>query len=331
VKKKTPPKPAPLPSLRSATLHRRWILFLVLQANANDAVRRLLAIDDLPCPSDSELDAMRTEHAPPKGFNPLSEKHAASVAFIQKLGVEPLFRQHPEVNEAVGILRHPRPRELAEAALILGVPAAPIARMLKAHLHHEVTARSVETYRQTFFNTSAVVRGQLKVLVEARVRLAVRRAVSGEDDEVSARKAIAADPRTIASALPSSPIALQAVFLALGLSPGRQELGEVIQQMETLAVIRAGQALLRGEPDDGQRAEAFTGVLRQIQGIKEMVVVPDAELQKKLTGISLRTDTRPVVTAAQLMARGDQVTVDLMPVGSVGSDLGGDVEDEQAG
>jgi hypothetical protein len=100
--------------------------------------------------------------------------------------------------------------------------------------------------------------------------------------------------------------------------------------METLSVIRAGQALLRGEPDDERRAEAFTGVLRQIQGIKEMVVVPDAELQKKLTGISLRTDTRPVVTAAQLMAKGDMVTADVAPIYDREANLGGDVEDEQA-
>jgi hypothetical protein len=200
--------------------------------------------------------------------------------------------------------------------------------MLSTHLHHEVTPRAIETYRQTFFNTSAVVRAQLKVLVEARVRLAVRRAISGEDDEVAARRAIAADARTVASALPSSPIALQAVFLALGLSPGRQELGEVIKQMETLAVIRAGQALLRGEPDDERRAEAFTGVLRQVQAIKEMVVVPDAELQKKLTSISLMTDKRPVVTAAQLLAQGQMVTVDVAPIYEREADLGGDVERE---
>jgi hypothetical protein len=111
---------------------------------------------------------------------------------------------------------------------------------------------------------------------------------------------------------------LQAVFLALGLSPGRQELGDVLRQMETLSVIRAGQALLRGAPDDERRAEAFTGVLRQIQGIKEMVVVPDAELHKKLASISLVTDPRPAVTMAELMAQGDQVTVDLMPVGWLG-------------
>jgi hypothetical protein len=317
--------------MRSATLHRRWVLFLILQGHQNELVRRLLAIDDLPCADDAELDAMRAEYTTPKGFKPLSERHAPSVAFLQHVGLESLFREGPGVKEAVSILRHPRPRELAEAALVLGVPAAAIARMLTTHLHHEVTPRAIETYRRCFFDTSVVVRAQLKVLVEARVRFAVRRAISGEDDEVAARRAIAADARTIASALPSSPIALQAVFLALGLSPGRQELGDVLRQMETLSVIRAGQALLRGEPDDERRAEAFTGVLRQIQGIKEMVVVPDAELHKKLRSISLMTDNRPAVTMAELTAQGDQVTVDLAPIGMVEADLGGDVEDEQAG
>jgi hypothetical protein len=34
---------------------------------------------------------------------------------------------------------------------------------------------------------------------------------------------------------------------------------------------------------------------------------------------------------AELTAQGDQVTVDLMPLGSVGSDLGDEVENEQTG
>jgi hypothetical protein len=316
--------------LRSAILHRRWVLFLLLEGHTTEAVRRFLQVDDLPCPDDAELDAMRAENPPPKGFKPFSGKHVASVAFIQKLGLEPLFRQHPEVNEAVDILRRPRSRELVESALIIGVPPTAIARMLTAHLHHEVARAGIEAYRRCFFDTSAVVRAQLKVLVEARVRLAVRRAISGDDDEASARRAIANDARTVASALPSSPLALQAIFLALGLSPGRQELGEVIKQMETLAVIRAGQALLRGEPDDERRAEAYTGVLRNVQAIKEMVVVPDAELHQKLRTLALRTDKTPVITAAQLIAKGDMVTVDIAPIYEREPDLGGNVEDERA-
>jgi hypothetical protein len=72
--------------------------------------------------------------------------------------------------------------------------------------------------------------------------------------------------------------------------------------------------LLRGEPDDERRAEAYTGVLRNVQTIKEMVVVPDAELHKKLRSLMLRTDERPVTTAAQLMAKGDMVTMDIAPI-----------------
>jgi hypothetical protein len=64
---------------------------------------------------------MRTEYAPPKGFKPLSEQHAASVAFIQKLGLEAVFPKSPEVEQAVRILRRHRSRELVEAALVVAV------------------------------------------------------------------------------------------------------------------------------------------------------------------------------------------------------------------
>jgi hypothetical protein len=329
VKKRTA-APPPLPPLPSASLHHRWTLALVVQGQRNEAVRRQLERDDLPSPADSELDEMRAAYPLPKAFKPRDEKHTLSVAFLRKLGLEPLFSSDADAAQAVAILRRHRSREAVEAALIASVPTVVAAQLLKVHVRHDVAPKAIDAYRRFFFDTHSVNRSQLRVLVEARVRLAVQRAVAGDDDTAAARRAVAADARMQACALSSSPIALYSVLLALGYSPGRPEIAELLRQMESLSAIRAGQALLRGEADDERRAASYAAVLRTVEEIKEMVVMPDMEIQKKLRTLALRTNDTPLLTVDELRARGEGVTTDIAPLFERDADLSREVDDEES-
>jgi hypothetical protein len=328
--KKRKGAPPPLPPLPSASLHHRWTLALVVQGLRNEAIRRHLERDDLPSPADSELDEMRAAHPVPKGFKPHDEKHAASAAFLGKLGLEQLFRANVDVEQAFTLLRRHRSREATEAALIAVVPATVIVELLHVHVHHDVAPTAIDTYRKFFFDTHAVNRSQLRVLVEGRVRLAVQRAVAGEADAAAARRAVAADARMHACALSSSPIALYGVLLALGYSPGRPEIGELLRQMESLSAIRAGQALLSGEVDDERRAASYAAVLRSVAEIREMVVMPDMEIQKKLRTLALRTNNTPLLTVNEIRARGEGVTTDIAPIYERDIDRSDGVADEEA-
>jgi hypothetical protein len=328
VKKRAPPTPPP--SLHPVRLHGRWVRYLLLAESSNDVVRQYLALDCLPCPDDAELDAMRAECVPPKRFRPRDKTHGASTAFLQRVGVRELFQPGDDVEQALTILRRPRSREAAESALLVGTPEAVVAEIMSLHLRHKVTPQAVTTYRRTFFDTSSVARGQLKVLVEEHVRLVLKRAASGIDAEAAAVRGVVSDARSVACTLPTGTLSLRVVLLALGLPTGKQELGVVIGQLENLAVLRSGEALLANGPDADRRAEAFVGVVQKLLAIREQVVVPDALLQKKLATISLRTDGTPIVTAAQLRAQGDEVTVDTMPIYPGEADFTRDVEEEQA-
>jgi len=326
--KKKSPLPPPLPFPYTPCLHRGWLLYLLLSEPANDRVRGILASDNLPCPEDVELAAMRAEHPPPRGFKPNNEKHAPSVAFLQNVGLESLFRKSPDVEHAVAILRRPASRQFVEAMLIVAVPSAAIVEALNIHLHHKTSPKGVETFRRLMFNVRAVGRGELKLLVEARVRLALERARSGADEEV-VRRAIASDARTTACSLAATPISWHAVLLKLGFPPGRVNLVEALSQLENLAVIRTGEAMHRGEPGDEREAAAYAVVLRQVRDVKETVAIPDVELRKQLHAFRLKTNPTPVVTMNELLAKGDGVSVDIMPLGELQADLGGDVVDEQ--
>jgi hypothetical protein len=281
----------------------------------------------LPCPEDIELAAMRAEYPPPRGFKPHDEKHAPSVAFLQYVGLESLFRKSPDADQAVGILRRPASRQFVEALLIVGVPTAAIAETLNVYVHHKVSPKAVEIFRKFMFNVRAVGRAELALLVQARVRLALERASSGADAK-AVRRAIANDARTVACSLPATRLSCQAVLLKLGFPPGRTKLAEALDQLESLAAIRTGEAMLRGDPDGAREATAYAGVLRQVRDVKETVAIPDLELQKQLRAFVLKTEDKPLPTVAELQTASVGVTVDLMPLGDFGVDHGGDVEHE---
>jgi hypothetical protein len=245
------------------------------------------------------------------------------MAVVKELELEPIFRDTPEWRDALVVLRHARARELVEAGLIIDVPLAALAATVGSKLHHNVSADAIVLYGKIFFDTNAVVRSQLRVLVQARVRLAVQRVVTSDEDEVSARRAIVSDARTVAVSLPASPLSWAAVLLSLGFRPSRQELAQVVDRMGELAAVRAGSSMLRGEDGDERRAESYANILEKMRQVRETIAMPTDDLQKKLTRMNLVTDATPIVTASELLARGDNVAVDLMPSTPVEMDLAG--------
>jgi hypothetical protein len=112
--------------------------------------------------------------------------------------------------------------------------------------------------------------------------------------------------------LPATPLAWSAVLMSLGYAPKPLELADVIGQMESLAVVRAGESLLRAEPGDERRAEAFVGVLEKIHAIRETVISPESELTRKLTSFRVLHDNKRLASVQELRARGDEVSVDVL-------------------
>jgi hypothetical protein len=296
-------------TLRPVGLCTRWLLVLLLRGQSNDAIHAALVADDLPCPTDAELDHLRTEHVP-KPFRPTSAKHKS---LLVKLGIAPFFQNTPEAEQALVLLREPRARELVEAGLIVGVPQTAIEQTLPALGQLALSSAAIELYEKIFFDVSAFTRAQLRVLVHARVRTAVMRMASHPEDEPAARRAIDSDARSVAMALPASPLAWSAVLMALGHAPSKFDLARVVRQMESLAVQRVSDALLRGGADDDRRAVGYIGVLEKISTIRAAVVPPDAALLNKMSVLRLRHDTQTLPTVGDLRAAGNEVTVDMGP------------------
>ncbi len=284
---------------------------LVLMGYGDDDVRRSLRYDLLVEPEDAQLAAVRAGLRPPKAFKPLDESHLPSCGYLLELGLEEWFRMTPDARDAVAILRAPRQRELVEAASILGAPVQAVVLALEKLFQLRVRPSTVLLFQRLFFSTSTMSRSQLRIVVERHVKNIVGR-VSGEDER-AAQRALRADSRILALVLPNTSLAWGTVLLAQGWSVPKQELGLLLSQLEQVAVVRAGQAVLRGNREDAKRADSYVSVLQKVHAIREGLATPTDVLMKGLSTFRLQTSEASVPTIAELAGGCDNYTVDLNP------------------
>lgn len=133
----------------------------------------------------------------------------------------------------------------------------------------------------------------------------------------------------LAVSMSKSPLGLDVLLLAAGLSPGRRELSRALVELENVTTTRVAQALLRGGRDDDKRALGFTNVLRGLREIHTGATSPQDELAAKMRQFRLKTETQKMPSVADLRARGDDVTTDVVPAIDPRTDMSGPRDDER--
>jgi hypothetical protein len=272
--------------------------------------------NDLPVPPAEDLARVREALKPPKNFRPTSTSHKPSVAFVERLGLTPCFRNTPEWQRARYILESSsRLRALVESGLIAGVPTKELVKVVRLTLHEDLSEDDVALFSSMFFDVESVSRSELRVHVATRVRSAVMRSVGANADDGAVAHLVESDARCLAATLPSaSKISWCSVLLALGYAPSRIDLPKVLDHVADLAAMRAGAMVLRGGVGDEEVAERYASVLMKLKQVRSTISVPDEELYKGLAKIALRTDGTSVVTASELLARGDGLAVNNLPL-----------------
>lgn len=297
------------PRLRPvARLDASWLRFLLLEGLSDAEVTDALVSDDLPAASVDELRTFRMALDVPLNFDPSDSRHISTQAYLHRHGVALFYQPNGEAAAAVlRLLRAARPRELVEAALLVDVPVRAVVVALDKYLGFSTDASTIEAYKPTFFNIDGLSRAQLRAAVERRVRVGVTRVV-GDDDERAVQRAVAADGRVVAANLPRTRLTWASVMTALGWQPAAQDVSRTLNDLENLALIRAGEALARGAEDDARRAEGYVGVLERLRALRDGLVDPNETLVKTFGRLRLVQDASSTLTVGEMMERGDEVS-----------------------
>ncbi len=307
-----------LPALLVVRPDRRFIEALLLEGHSPAFIERVLGNADLPVPTVAELDSIRSGLPPtPKAFKPRVASHKPSAGYIARLGLLSYFRETPEWQQARAVLAAPRVREVVESGLVLSVPLDQAGHIVRLQLRHHVSPGALALYGAMFLDVSSLARSQLRVVVRERARLAVLRVHGDDAAEEAIARAVEADARVLATTLPSSKLAWGSVLLQLGFQPNRIDLANVIDHVADVAAVRAGTMVLRGAPGDEEVADRYTHVLATMKNVRATINAPDLELHQALAKFTLKTDDRPVMTVAQLRARGDEVSTGSMPTRTI--------------
>jgi hypothetical protein len=202
-------------------LHSRWTLWLILAGLSNYAIHDVLAEGALPCPSSGDLDRRRATNQPPPGFGLKAPFTTQTTNYLMALRLDRLAAGASDARRAVDILHMPRVREFVESALILRVPGAPIASLARQLLDVSLTEGAVRAYGDLFLRLDVLSTAQLKIAIEDRVRLGLRKVASKDSDPSSLARAVAEDPRVVATK-ESSLTAWPVVLATMGLSVSSQ-------------------------------------------------------------------------------------------------------------
>lgn len=295
--------PETLASARLAPrLDSRWIRFLITSGRSDAQIERDLANDNLSPVSAADLASLRAELVAPKPFKPTDEDHQPSQSFLRAHQLAPLFLQTQERDAALRILRSPRHREVVEAALVVGVPETALCRLLAERVGFQTTVEAVKCFAATFFDHTCVTRAELQVLVHERIQQELSRVVS---DRAGLRRAMSSDARAVAVAVAGSRFGWAVVSLRFGWSSS-VKLSASLKELENLATVRAGEALMRGRRDDERRALAFIGVLEKTRAISESLAEPTESLAKAFA-VTVVHDATRLPTVADLGVAGDEV------------------------
>ena len=288
-------------------LDEAWLRFLILEGLNDAEVNDRLASDDLPPATPAQLTAVRLTLNVPANFAPADGQHIATETFLYRTGIEVFFRRNGSAaSEVLRLLRTPKAREVAEAALVVGVPLPAVSQVLAKYLGFFTDVATLATYGQVFLDVRCMTRSQLRAAIEQRVWHSIVRVV-GDQDEIALRRAVASDGRIVAASVPQSPLAWSSVLLAFGWQPATANLANGIAELETLALVRAAEALARGGASDEQRLAGYVGVLERLHALRRDVRDPNETVTTAFATLRIAQSEEPVMTVEALLARGDEI------------------------
>jgi len=280
---------------------QRFITYLLVHPRKldNRAVRRELERRRLVPLASRLLDGQRERLAPPDPFHPWQLDHQASRSFLEREGIEALFRRDPVAGDALRITEQPRLQEGGEVLLLAGASPEMVAAGLEARTGACVTAGVVAAYRSLCFDLSRFDRSEVRHLMRRRLGRNV-------DPDI-----VRSDARATAASLPVGAVNGVLASLRMGALPRHIDYRKLAESARGILAARVLEAAVGGTRKDAAAALQFAGALRVVHELVESTVDPNGAVLDAFQQMQLVADTSRLPTIAELC--GSNHTVDLQP------------------
>jgi hypothetical protein len=278
-----------------------YIKFLVVHPHGFDTrgIRDKLREMGLDCLSEDYIDRLRARLDPPSPFRPLEISHRASQRFLMKHKLLGFFFPDEASKVAHDLVKSPRAKETIETMTLSNEPPALVAHMVRA-TGNPCTLESLRRYCTYYWDLSLVDSVEIRALLRMRWEY-LSHPDTGTEVKPESRLQFYAlknasykDPRRLVTEMPITPLAGLLNRMRMGFMPSQVDLGRLANATRIAATLRAYDAVMSGAPQAAMQARDFAVTARVMTELINEIGSPDAELQKELQQLALRTDdTRP--------------------------------------
>jgi hypothetical protein len=271
---------------------------------------------------------LRERLRPPSPFYPEDLTHTKSQHFLMK---EALVRPfHPDKNwsAVLRLLNKPRVREVVETMLLSQAPYTAIVHALDVRHSLKIAVEGVRLFKCYFWDIDLLDSMEMRALLDMRHSGVLAGAIDKDAlaQLPSIKRMRHTDPRVVASRLPHTPLAAALAQLELGVMPRKMDLGLILDQAQTVTLLRGAEAAHNGGPLGATMSQSFFSSAETLQRLKGLVVNPEDKLRSDLKRISLATTQNKVPTLAQL-TNGNHTT-NVHPEPKVGAQVADAIFDE---
>ena len=287
-----------------------YLKYLIVHPDAypNDAIRKLVHMQQLDFLGIPYLERLRAVCVPPTPFFPEDRLHSRSIRFLRKERLESIFHPDDAMRAAVAILDNTRAKELVENMLISHSHPAWICTGLR-RLGMDVPPDAVTRYKHYYFNVDLVDSVEMKALMS--LRSASESTTDPDEMRISsAQNSLAKGDYRRLLAQASNPISANIMnTLRMGLLPSSVDVARLAEATRTAALGGGLDMAIRGLPTQGRD---YALMAKMMTEILESVGDPSNDLQEGLARLLVDTEDRDLPNIKQLSQ--GEYTLDIQPM-----------------
>ena len=293
----------------------KYIEYLVShpEGYSDDDILEMLHLKQLDFLGPQYFARLRSGLRVPVPFHPENKFHRPSSRFLTEHRLLYLYHPDKAMETAFKVLDSPRAKEMLETMLISRDSDRLCAHRLSTTMP-TATAKAVERYRHFFFNIDMVDGSELQALLRLRCDFVSPNSDKYEDQlRAAVKKTGYQDPRRMLAAQPLPQIAGMMNQMRMGIMPGRAELAKMVGLAQHAATLRTLSTVMNQHgPNAAAEARDWTLTMKMLGEVQADIGSPDAELQRDLQALALKTESSGVPHITQL-TDGNH-TVDLQPM-----------------
>jgi hypothetical protein len=295
-----------------------YLKYLIVHPDGltNEKIRNIVKMQQLDFLGTPYLDNLRQSCVPPTPFYPENPRHAPSMRFLLREGLDIIFRPTEDMRLATKLLDTPRAKELIESMRITGSSNIWIDAALRRN-NIKSSVAALELYVAYYFNLDLVDPDELDALISKRMETGE---TTKDRDEQQCnyhyREAMKRGQRLQGARAAITPFAGMLGLIRRGLMPPNMEITKIAAAARNAALLQATDTMFTNP----EQSRDYAIIVKVMGDLIQQVGDVEDDLREGLAKMMVGTDPKATPNIKELSA--GEHTLDLQPIDTTGEVVG---------